>query len=130
MRIKGSAAERKRRITIAELSAQPDDPPGIMAIFAEKKFSAENFIQNMVSDPSTLKDYLKSLESARGIPGQVQATLDFITVFKTMKACFCFSISVVPYLKFQTSVFQIRMLGIWGVKLAYLGVSQLPNIRI
>jgi len=81
---RGGGGTKRKAITFSEMTVKEEDHPSVKAIFNIKSFISRGWLQSL--SEQDLKEYLANLKSARGFPGQVEATLNKIREYEALKA--------------------------------------------
>eukprot|EP00438_Fugacium_kawagutii_P016551 Skav230612 [mRNA] locus=scaffold3185:11140:12216:+ [translate_table: standard] len=79
----GGASQKRRAISIADMTIRETDLDGVKAVFNIKKFNSRGWLATLPADK--VKDYLMEIENRKNLPQQVSSTLERINEFKSVK---------------------------------------------
>lgn len=80
----GGGGTKRKAISISEMTVKEEDHPNAKAVFNIKSFISRGWLHSL--NDEDLKVYFENLKSARGFPGQVEATLNKIREYQALKA--------------------------------------------
>ena len=80
---KGGASQKRRAISIVDMTVKPSDVDAVKAVFSITSFNSRGWLQSLSKDDT--KEYLMEIENRKNLTQQVSSTIERVQEFKALK---------------------------------------------